>query len=115
MPDATGREAAELRALAVEAYDALNARDLDRFMALLADDVEFTSLIAEAEGVSFRGREGVRTWWDTVVASFRDVHWEILEWITGPGMRVVVRSSGPSRAFPSSRPCGRPPARGKSG
>jgi ketosteroid isomerase-like protein len=90
MSGAAAREDQELRALAESAYEALNARDLDRFLALLADDVEFTSLIAEAEGVSFRGRDGARTWWDTVVANFDEVHWEILEMTTGPDARGVV-------------------------
>jgi len=45
----------ELRALAEATYDALNAGDIDCFLALMTEDVEFTSLIAEAEGASFRG------------------------------------------------------------
>ncbi len=81
---------AELRALAEAAYEALNAADIDGFLALMAEDVEFTSLIAEAEGASFRGREGVRDWWKTVVASFQDVRWEVLELIAGPDGRGVM-------------------------
>ena len=42
----------ELRALADSAYGAINAGDLDAFLALTAEDVEFTSLVAEAEGTS---------------------------------------------------------------
>ena len=83
-------EEAELRAMAYAAYDALNARDVDAFLALVADDVEFTSLIAEAEGVSFRGRDGVVAWWDTVVASFGDVHWELLEMSILSGGRGLI-------------------------
>jgi len=48
-------------------------------LALRTEDTEFTSLIAEAEGTSFRGREGVRSWWETVVASFQEVRWELLD------------------------------------
>ncbi|HLM26724.1 MAG TPA: nuclear transport factor 2 family protein [Thermoleophilaceae bacterium] len=80
----------ELRALAEATYDALNAGDIDRFLALMAEDVEFTSLIAEAEGASFRGREGVRAWWETVVSSFQDVRWEVLELIGGADGRGVM-------------------------
>ena len=76
------QENVELRALAEAAVEALNSADLDRFLALTTEDVEFTSLIAEAEGTTFRGRDGVRTWWETVVASFQDVRWEMLELIT---------------------------------
>jgi SnoaL-like domain len=56
------QENVEVRALAEAAYGALNAGDLDHFLALTTEDIEFTSLIAEAEGTSFRGRDGVRAW-----------------------------------------------------
>jgi hypothetical protein len=49
------------------AYEALNARDLEGFLALSDEGIQITSLIAEAEGGSFHGHEGVREWWDTVV------------------------------------------------
>ena len=49
------------------AYEALNARDLDGFLALSDPEIEITSLIAEAEGGSFYGHEGVRDWWHRVV------------------------------------------------
>jgi ketosteroid isomerase-like protein len=80
------QENVDLRALAEAAYEALNAADLDRFLALTTEDVEFTSLIAEAEGTRFRGHDGVRAWWETVVASFEDVRWEVLE--------INIRSDG---------------------
>lgn len=89
-------EEAELHALGHAAYEALNARDVDAFLGLVTDDVEFTSLIAESEGATFRGRDGVRTWWDTVVASFGDVHWDLLEMTTladGKGL-IHVRIAG---------------------
>jgi len=83
-------EEAELRLLAATVYDALNARDLDAFLTHLTDDVEFTSLVAEAEGATFRGRDGVMVWWNTVMASFGDVHWDVLEMIPGPDGRAVM-------------------------
>jgi SnoaL-like domain len=49
------------------AYEALNRRDLDGFLAFMDPEVEFTSLIAEAEGSSFRGHAGVTEWWETIV------------------------------------------------
>jgi uncharacterized protein (TIGR02246 family) len=79
----------ELRALAEAAFEALNAADLDGFLALTTEDVEFTSLIAEAEGTSFRGRDGVRAWWETVVASFEDVRWEPVEITIGSDTAVI--------------------------
>jgi ketosteroid isomerase-like protein len=75
---------AELRSVAEAAFGALNSGDLDGFLALATDDVEFTSLVAEVEGTTFRGHDGVRTWWETVRGAFGDVRWEVLE----------VRSSG---------------------
>jgi ketosteroid isomerase-like protein len=85
------QENVELRALADAAFEALNAADLDRFLALTTEDVEFTSLIAEAEGATFRGRDGVRAWWETVVASFQDVRWDMLELIIRSDDRVVMQ------------------------
>src|SRR5215217_4787882 len=73
------RKSVELRGLAEAAYAALNADDLDSFLALTTDDIEFTSLIAEAEGTSFRGPDGVRAWWKTVRASVQDGRSELLD------------------------------------
>ena len=69
----------DLNALAAGVYGALNAGDLDGFLSYIAEDVEFTSLVAEAEGTTFRGHEGVRLWWETVRGSFQDPSWELLE------------------------------------
>jgi ketosteroid isomerase-like protein len=80
----------ELRALADAAYGALNSGDLEAFLALTAEDVEFSSLVAEAEGTVFRGHAGVRAWWETVRGAFQDPRWEVLE-LRGSGDRAVVR------------------------
>ena len=50
----------------------------------MAEDVEFTSLVAEAEGTTFRGHEGVLEWWETVRGAFQEVRWELLE-VRGAG------------------------------
>jgi ketosteroid isomerase-like protein len=84
------QENAELRAMADAAYGALNSGDLDSFLALIAEDVEFTSLVAESEGTTFRGHEGVRAWWETVRGAFQDPRWEVLE-IQGSGDRGVTK------------------------
>jgi ketosteroid isomerase-like protein len=68
-----------LRALADAAYGALSADDLEAFEALVDDDVEFTSLIAEAEGTTFHGRAGVRSWWETVRGTFQELRVELLD------------------------------------
>ena len=61
----------EVRAMA----EALNSGDLEAFLARTAEDVEFTSLVAEAEGRTFRGHAGVRAWWGTVLGAFQDPRW----------------------------------------
>ena len=71
---------AELRALAEAAIGALNAADLDACLALVTEDVEFTSMIAEAEGTpTFYGHDGVREWWETIIGTFEEAQWELLE------------------------------------
>jgi ketosteroid isomerase-like protein len=70
---------AELRAITDTALGALNRGDLETFLTVVADDVEFTSMIAEVEGQTFRGHDGVRTWWSTVAGAFQEVRWELLE------------------------------------
>jgi hypothetical protein len=63
----TGAMAETLTKVCEDAYAALNARDLEAFLDRTDPEIEITSLIAEAEGATFRGHDGVREWWDTVV------------------------------------------------
>jgi ketosteroid isomerase-like protein len=79
----------EQRALAEAAFGALNSGDLEAFLALTDKDVEFTSMVAEAEGTVFRGHSGVRAWWNTVRAAFEDVRWEMFD-VRGSGDRGVA-------------------------
>jgi ketosteroid isomerase-like protein len=76
--------------MAEAAYGSLNSGDLDGFLALIAEDVEFTSLVAEAEGTTFRGHEDVRAWWDTVRGTFQDPRWEVLD-VSGSGEGAVTK------------------------
>jgi ketosteroid isomerase-like protein len=52
------------------AYKAITDDDLDAFLALAHPEIEFRSLIAEAEGRTFQGHDGVREWWDSVIQAF---------------------------------------------
>ena len=52
-----------------EAYAAITRGDLDAFLKLSHPDIEFRSLIAEAEGHTFHGHDGVREWWAAVIQS----------------------------------------------
>jgi hypothetical protein len=47
------QENVEFRAMAEAAFGALNSGDLDGFLAVATEDVEFTSLVAEVEGTTF--------------------------------------------------------------
>ena len=51
------------------AYAAISGDDLDAFLALAHPEIEFRSLIAEAEGRTYQGHGGVRDWWDSVIRS----------------------------------------------
>jgi ketosteroid isomerase-like protein len=62
------------------AYEAFNRRDLDAFLALVDPGVEFTTRYMEMEGDrSYRGHEGVREWWRTLLGIFPDFMLEVLE------------------------------------
>ncbi len=95
------QENVELSSLAEAAFGALNSGDLDGFMAVAAEEVEFTSMIAEVEGTTFRGHDGIKAWWETVVAAFGDVRWEILD-VHGPGDRGIahIRMDGTLGGIP---------------
>ena len=79
----------ELRGLAETAIAAINSGDREALVALTTEDAEFTSMVAESEGTTFRGHEGVRAWWKTVRGAFEDVRWELLD-VRGSGDRGVA-------------------------
>jgi ketosteroid isomerase-like protein len=66
--------------LLYQAYEAFNRRDLDALLALCAPDVEFISYLMQVEGGDpYRGRDGVRSWWDRLLAVYPDFEAEIEE------------------------------------
>ena len=67
------------RELAEQAYDTLARDDIDAFLAMVSPEVEFTSLIAEAEGKTYHGHEGVREWWASVKSMLGGLRWELEE------------------------------------
>ena len=87
---AISHENADIRVIADAAFEALNSGDLEAFVALTHEEVEFTSLVAEAEGTTFRGHAGVREWWDTVRGAFEQPRWEVLD-LRRSGDRGVVK------------------------
>jgi hypothetical protein len=64
--------------LTYQAIDAFNRRDLDAVLTLIDADVEFGSLLAGIEG-RYRGDDGIRRWWENVVAVFPDFSVELVE------------------------------------
>jgi ketosteroid isomerase-like protein len=74
-------------------YAAVNRGDVDGLLAAVHPDVEFTSLIAEAEGETFLGHDGVRRWWKEVVLPLGGLHGEPEE-VRDLGDTVVARVLG---------------------
>ena len=68
--------AADLENVVRAAGRALGAGDYEEFLTYLHPDVEFTSMIAEMEGETFRGHEGVARWWAQVREAFEEGHWD---------------------------------------
>jgi hypothetical protein len=70
--------------------DAFNRRDLDAFLALHGDDVEVTTLLAELESGPYRGRDGVRAWWESLLTVVPDLRVEADE-VRAAGNLTVAR------------------------
>jgi ketosteroid isomerase-like protein len=66
--------------LAYRVQDAFNRRDLDAFLALCHPDLELYSRLVDLEGGGpYRGYEGVRSWWEKLLAFSPDLRPEIEE------------------------------------
>jgi ketosteroid isomerase-like protein len=64
---------------AYRVWDAVSRRDLDAHLALYDPDVEIEPRTAVAVGISYRGQDGVRRWWDDMLSAFPDIGMEVLE------------------------------------
>ena len=73
-----------------DAFAAISDGDLNRFVSLTDPEVEFHSLIAEAEGHTYRGHDGVREWWEQVKGSLGGLRFEA-EAIRSEGDWAVVK------------------------
>jgi ketosteroid isomerase-like protein len=72
------------------AYEAFNRRDLEAFIAFVDPEVEFTTRYLEMEGAaSYRGHDGVRDWWRTLLGIFPDFSLEVLE-VRDLGDKVIA-------------------------
>jgi len=72
-----------------DSHEAFRRRDFDAFIEYMDPDIEFTSLILEVEG-TYRGHDGIRSWWNDILAVFPD--WQPqAEDAREVGGRVVLR------------------------
>ena|SRR5215211_563390 len=60
------------------AYEAVNRRDLDAFLALMDEEVEAISWLVAMEG-EYRGHAGIRHWWQDLLDAFPDFNVEVVE------------------------------------
>ena len=72
-----------------DSHEAFRRRDLDAFLAYMDPDVEFASMVLEVEG-TYRGHDGIRAWWEDVLAVFPDWSPQI-EDARQIGDRIVLR------------------------
>ena len=54
-----------------DSHEAFRRRDFDAFLDYMDPEIEFTSLVLEVEG-TYRGHDGIRAWWDDILAVFPD-------------------------------------------
>jgi ketosteroid isomerase-like protein len=90
--------------LLYQAFDAFNRRDIDAFLALCDPDIEFISYLAQVEGGEpYRGHDGVRDWWERLLAVYPDFRAEIEE-VRDLGDRTILRARVHGRGVESDAP-----------
>jgi ketosteroid isomerase-like protein len=80
---------------------AMNARDLDSVIELLGPEVEFGSVIGDAEGQgSYTGIDGLRRWTEDIDAVWEDWHQEVVDFrsVSDSQAVVVTRATGTAKA-----------------
>lgn len=86
------------------ALEAFRRRDLDAFLAFVHPDVDFAPRNVELDGgTSYRGHDGIRSWWKNMFSVFSDYRAEIDE-VQDLGdvtfSRVRLRGHGMESAAP---------------
>jgi ketosteroid isomerase-like protein len=81
--------------LAHRVYAAFSRGDWEAFIELIDPEIEFTSLVLEADGRggAYRGHEGVREYFDSLRGVFADWRSEIVA-ISSFGQTLVIQSHG---------------------
>ena len=71
---------AERAALLRKGYERINQGDLDGFLTLLHEDVEWTEQMLPDEKKAFHGHEGVRRWFEHVTQAFTWGRFELVSY-----------------------------------
>ena len=83
----------DLAALGRDWIAAWNARDLERVLALYAEDSEMTSDRIPAMGFdesgTLRGKDNIRTYWAKALALIPHLHFELIDTYVSPDSIVV--------------------------
>jgi ketosteroid isomerase-like protein len=83
-----------------EGFEALQAGDLDRMLALTCPDVEFLPLAAtHVEGRPYRGHDGLRAWYGERLATW-SVHYRLDELVERGG-RILAHGAMHARGASS--------------
>ena len=72
-----------------DSHAAFRRRDLETFVEHMDPEIEFSSLILEVEG-TYRGHDGIRSWWNDILAVFPDWQPQV-EDAREVGDRVLLR------------------------
>jgi ketosteroid isomerase-like protein len=84
--------------IARENVEAFNERNIEAFLALLHPDVEWDDSdgFPGLQGV-YRGRTGVRKWWEAFREAWESFHGEVEETTEGTDGRVLLQVLGTAR------------------
>jgi ketosteroid isomerase-like protein len=81
-----------VRQLIVDGYAAVGSGDIDGALAPMHPEIELTSSGAFLdEGITYRGREGVRGFFTMIADAFDDLAYDLLELVELDDDRVFVR------------------------
>jgi uncharacterized protein len=76
-----------------DAYEALNDGDIERALAVLDEDAEWSEHSDLPEAGTYRGRDAIRTFLESFLESWQDFDQEMEELITGgPCVLIMLRS-----------------------
>jgi ketosteroid isomerase-like protein len=78
--------------LVYRAFDAINRRDIEAFLALMSPEIVFVPRLLAVEGGELRGHKGVREWWTSILDAF-------------PGFEATVLEARAADSFTVGRMC----------